>query len=203
VVALAVPLGAAVGARRQPLATAAAAAYVAFLVHAAVDWDWEQPAVTVGALLVGVSLLALARRDREPRPLGHVARGVGLGALVAVSAFAFVALIGNSYLRAGRVAFADDRTAEAVEKAEAARGWMPWSSEPWALLGQSQLADGDLAAARTSLREGIAKDPQSFDLWLDLMLASEGDERALAYVSAQRLNPLSQELAELEGAGTP
>jgi O-Antigen ligase len=200
VLALAAPLAAAVSARRHPLATGAVAAYVAFLVHAAVDWDWEQPAVTVTALFLGVSLLALARSEREPRPLGTVARGVGLAALVAVSAFAFVGLIGNSYLSAAREAAAADRSGEAMDKAAAAKGWAPWSSEPWEVLGEAQLSAGQLPAARRSLGEGIERDPRNFDLWLELMLASDGGQRARAQVEAHRLNPLSPELAALERA---
>jgi len=41
-----------------PLIAAAAGAYVAFLVHAGVDWDWEMPAVTVAGLLCGAALVA-------------------------------------------------------------------------------------------------------------------------------------------------
>jgi O-antigen ligase len=37
------------------------AAYVAFLVHAGLDWDWEMPVVTVAALLCAACLLVAAR----------------------------------------------------------------------------------------------------------------------------------------------
>ena len=43
---------------------AAAGAYVAFLVHAGVDWDWEMPAVTLAGLFCGAVLL---RRSQEER----------------------------------------------------------------------------------------------------------------------------------------
>ena len=46
---------------------AAAAAYVAFLVHAGLDWDWEMPAVTAAGLLCGAVLL-------RPAVLGERAR---------------------------------------------------------------------------------------------------------------------------------
>ena len=62
--ALAAPVAAAFGARRHPLAAGAFGAYVAYLVHAAVDWDWELPAVTVAALAAGAALLALPARRR-------------------------------------------------------------------------------------------------------------------------------------------
>jgi hypothetical protein len=43
-------------------AAGATGAYVAFLVHAAVDWDWEMPAVTIVALGCGAALVVAARR---------------------------------------------------------------------------------------------------------------------------------------------
>jgi hypothetical protein len=40
------------------LAPVAAGAYVVFLVHAALDWDWEMPAVVVAGLCCGAAALA-------------------------------------------------------------------------------------------------------------------------------------------------
>jgi O-Antigen ligase len=64
----------------------AASAYIAFLVHALLDWDWEMPAVTLAAVLLGGSLLlpqrgrALSERTRFA--LAAVAVAVALAALV-------------------------------------------------------------------------------------------------------------------------
>lgn len=61
---LAVPLACARAAvRTTPLGAAAVAAYIAFLVHALVDWDWEMAAVTASAVAIGASLLAVTRRE--------------------------------------------------------------------------------------------------------------------------------------------
>ena len=65
--ALGAPLVAGALARGHPLAPLALAAYAAFLVHAAVDWDWEMPGVMVAALVSSAALLAAAdRRDAPP-----------------------------------------------------------------------------------------------------------------------------------------
>jgi O-antigen ligase len=48
---------------RSPAVPAAAGAYIAYLVHAGVDWDWEMPAVTLAALLCGAALFAASRRE--------------------------------------------------------------------------------------------------------------------------------------------
>jgi O-Antigen ligase len=60
-VALGAPL-AALPRARSPAVPAAAGAYVAYLVHAGVDWDWEMPAVTLAALLCGAAVLVASRR---------------------------------------------------------------------------------------------------------------------------------------------
>jgi O-antigen ligase len=60
--ALALPLLVLRG-RRDPLLATAAAGYVAYVVHAAVDWDWELPAVTLLGLMCGSSMLVAARAD--------------------------------------------------------------------------------------------------------------------------------------------
>ena len=45
---------------------AAAGGYVAFLLHAGVDWDWELPAVTVAGLACGAALLVARTRKFRP-----------------------------------------------------------------------------------------------------------------------------------------
>jgi hypothetical protein len=84
---LAVPL---VRARRDAVA---AAAYVAFLVHALLDWDWEMPAVTLAGVLLGGSLL-LPQRGRELSERTRIALAA------AAVALALAALVG---LRSGAV----------------------------------------------------------------------------------------------------
>jgi O-antigen ligase len=46
-------------------AAGATGAYTAFLVHAAVDWDWEMPVVTIAGLACGAAILAQAGSDRQ------------------------------------------------------------------------------------------------------------------------------------------
>lgn len=58
VLALLVPVSAAVRGPLSATSTAAAAGAVTFLVHAGLDWDWEMPAVT----LVGIACLAACCR---------------------------------------------------------------------------------------------------------------------------------------------
>jgi hypothetical protein len=50
------------GALRRSQSAAVGAAFVVWLVHACLDWDWEMPALTGAALVLGASLFAAGRR---------------------------------------------------------------------------------------------------------------------------------------------
>jgi len=63
-----VPPLAAVATRRWDASVAAAVgAYVAFLVHAGIDWDWEMPATTIAGLACAAALLLSLRHSRAAR----------------------------------------------------------------------------------------------------------------------------------------
>ncbi|HEX3832048.1 MAG TPA: O-antigen ligase family protein [Solirubrobacteraceae bacterium] len=47
--------------RATPLAAGPIAGFVAYIAHAPLDWDWEMPAVTLVAIILAGTLLALAR----------------------------------------------------------------------------------------------------------------------------------------------
>ncbi|MFN2629777.1 MAG: O-antigen ligase family protein [Gaiellaceae bacterium] len=91
-IAFTVPLTQLRLAARQPLAAEAASAYVAFLVHAALDWDWELPAVSVAALLCAGSLLVSARRSDALVEVRRRGRGVVAAALIVLAAVALAGL---------------------------------------------------------------------------------------------------------------
>jgi O-antigen ligase len=86
--ALIVPL---LGLRRREdvLVAAAAASYLAFVLHVAVDWDWEVPAVTLTGLFCGAAVLVGTRRPQAP-PLTVRGRAVLLGGAVVLATLAAV-----------------------------------------------------------------------------------------------------------------
>jgi O-antigen ligase len=47
--------------RLDPVAVTAAAGYLAFLLHAGIDWDWEMPAAGLAGLFCGAALLVATR----------------------------------------------------------------------------------------------------------------------------------------------
>lgn len=84
-------LAAGVAGRDRELFGAVLAVAVAWTVHAAIDWDWEMPVVTVPVLaLCGAALGAQAAarpaRQSSPRPAARFALGAVLVALIAAAA---------------------------------------------------------------------------------------------------------------------
>jgi len=197
--ALAIPLGAVRAARRQPLAAATLGAYVAFLVHAGIDWDWEMPAVTLAALVCGVALL-LSARGADPAPLGHASRSLGVALTGLLCLVAIVGFVGNQSAASASDALDAEHLSTAASDAGRARRWQPWSPEPWRLLGEAQLQAGEVDRARTSFLHGLRDDDRDWELWLDLALASRGSERRHALDRVATLNPLSSELRDLRGS---
>lgn len=189
---LAIPFTAVRAARRHPLIPSAIGAYVAFLVHAGVDWDWELPAVTLAGLLCGASVLIAGRCAGRRPPVSLLLRWtVGVAASAAAVAAA-LGLLGNSALSASASARRHGNLPRAAEEARRAKSWMPWSPEPWSALGRAQLAAGLLPAARVSFRRATAKDSGDWQFWYELAEASMGRARVEALRRAARLFPRSQ-----------
>ena len=174
--------------RRSPWTPVALAPYAAFLLHAAQDWDWELPAVTVAALASGAAMVVPPTGPRIPR--------VAAIAPVALCGLALFAYAGNRVLAEATAAADRADFPASADRARTARRLQPWSAEPWRLLGEAELAAGENPAARRSFRRGLERDPGNWELWLDLGLASEGTERRAAWARAASLNPLSPELKE-------
>jgi len=184
--ALLAPILAFPRARREPLAAGALAAYVAYLAHAGVDWDWELSGVTLSALLCGGALLAAGRSDnRAGRWRGLP---IVLGSVVILTSF--VGLAGNLALAASGNAVSTGNWNRAASAARRAHFWAPWSATPWQRLAEAQLGLGDARAARASYAKAIAKSPSDWRLWREVATASPGRARAAAFANVRRLDPL-------------
>jgi len=178
-------------ARRHPLAPVAAGAYIAYLAHTGVDWDWELTAVTLAGLLCGASLLVFARRWADPSPLHPKTRYVAAAAAVAAALLATVTLLGNSALSRSEPARERGQPAKAVDEARRARWLLPWSPAPLEALGRAQTTAGLLSAARRSFRDALAKDDGDWQIWYELAGASTGRTRRQALRRAVVLFPRS------------
>jgi hypothetical protein len=194
VAALLVPVVAALRARRTPLVGGLVGAYVAFVLHAGVDWDWELTGVTLAALVTGAALVVAARGDGA-RLVSNPARvAVGVAAAVA-SLAAILAGLGNSALANSFSATERRELDAALVDAERARQLMPWSGRPWLARGEAEFAGGDVTGAEASFRRAIERDASDWRAWLDLALVTDGDARRAALQRARALYPRSTEIA--------
>jgi O-Antigen ligase len=197
---LGLPLVAAVGARRHPLAATALGAYAAYLVHCIVDWDWQMPAVTLLALFAGAALVVAARgSDRTAgRRLRRPTRIV-IGLLAALAAaVAFVGLIGNIALARSGQALLDGNARVVVAQAQKAHRWAPWSAPALRELGEGRILAGSRQVGLADIRRAAAKDPGDWETWFDLASATSGRPRALSVARVRALNPAGPELDQLE-----
>jgi len=98
------PLRSAVASRAVPGVPVAAGAATAFLAHAAVDWDWELPAVVVAGLAC-LAAVGAAGTPEEDAPVSRLAR---------LAAAAAAVLLGLGAI-AGTASHAEPSAAETVE----------------------------------------------------------------------------------------
>jgi O-antigen ligase len=194
VLVLATPLAAVARIRRSAFAPMLAAAYVAFLLHAAVDWDWELSAVTLTALLCGVLLLTLAH-DGRGLALRTPARAVFIVLLlVPLAGFSLYSLIGNRKLSSASEALAAGDWNRAAAEARSAADWLPWSSSAWQLLAVADGSRGRQALAVADMWQAVIRSPNQWSVWYDLGTVAEGRVRRAAYAKARQLNPLEGEI---------
>ena len=148
-------------------ATALAVMLPAFLVHGALDYDWEFVALCGPVFFVAGFLLATGR---EPRRVGRN--------YVWVAVVVLVAWAGLYSIAAPRVAEArvDDAYAElergfpeeAAKTAESARSLNPLSIAPLQAWAAAEEAEGDIARARELYVDAVDLQPLNWTAWYEL-----------------------------------
>lgn len=185
--ALALPLAATVRERRTALVPVAGAAFAAWCVHAAYDWDWELPGVTIAAFLCAAAALAATRR--APTAAGRSLPAALAAGALAVGVVGTLALVGNRAFAQSGTATNHRDFVSALADARRARTFAPWSSQPWLQIGNIRLAQGRRAEAVAAYEKAARKDPTEWSIWLALAGASRGVERARAVAQLRMLAP--------------
>jgi hypothetical protein len=194
---LVTPFATTIRAHLSAAGSGAIAAYAAYIVHAAIDWDWEIPTVTLAALTCCAALLVTSRAGGARYRLGPALRAAAIILVTIAAAAATVGYLSADALRTSRAALGRGDYPTAVRYAQRAARLAPWATEPWLARGEAELAAGDRNAARASFRRAISKDRQDWLPWFRLASASTGSERARALERAVRRNPRSLEAAQL------
>jgi len=182
------PLG-----RRQERALYAAllASAAAWALHAAVDWDWEMPAVTVWLFALGGAALAVQNRPDRAPPLAPGSRLlVGVLLLACIPAAGLI-LLSQRHLERSARAFerGDCRTAEAA--AISSIKTLSERPEPYEALAYCQARRGNPYLALQAMRRAVRREPGNWEFVYGLALvrgAAGLDPRAAAR-QAKRMNP--------------
>lgn len=192
-VGLLVPLVAAVRVRRQPRVPTLAAAYAAFLIHLGVDWDWQISAVLMSGVFLGVALLGVARATTEPGAVTIVPRAATASALLALAVLGTVIWAGGVFTSRAAEHLRSAQWESALSDAGRAHRLAPWSSEPWRLRGEAQLAEGHRDEALASFRRGLELDRNDVVLWRVLSAVATGAELRRARERVAQLDPRGPE----------
>jgi hypothetical protein len=196
VLALALPLVRLRALRKLPLGAGAIAVWLAFLVHAGVDWDWEMSVLPVTALIVILAPQSALRTPESAPGRGLQWAALALAAGLAVAALFF--LPGN--LDIARAQSANDRQhfAAAAKDAKSAQRWAPWSSQPAYQRAFALDALGRRGEAVASARKGLSHSPNVWQLWALIVKDGKGRERQQAVVRLTVLNHFAPELVALK-----
>ena len=194
-------LGVAVARLRGPGRQAAAAVLaggLALLAHAAIDWDWEMPALFVGFFAAGGLLLAGdgARESAGPRRLTRVVAGLGCLLLMITP----VLLVrSQSALDRSTAALARNDCDTAIDAALTSLDALRLRAEPFEMLGWCDLRAGQNRLAVGAMRAAEARDPDNWQYPYGLAVAQvfAGEDPLPAVRRSRELNPRDEQTEQL------
>lgn len=162
--------------------------------HAAIDWDWEMPAVTLWFWAFGGMALAASGGDAGPASPARFTRVlVGTGCL-ALAVTPVLMVVSQSRLDDGVDALKRGDCGAAIESALGSLEAMPVRPQPFEVLGYCNVRLGldDLAVG--AFESAIDRDPDNWELHYGLALAraSAGLDPRRQIARARRLNPREQ-----------
>lgn len=210
--AIVVGLARRLGGGERHVYAAALTLVVAWAVHAAIDWDWEMPAVTLWLFALAGLGLARPMADATGRLAGFApAWPLRALAAVCVAALAIVpAAIGVSQNRLETALGQFDRNEcdAAIATSRDSLDLLDRRPEPYEVIGYCQARQGREGAAEVAMLEAVERDPENWETHYGLALirALYGQDPLPALEEARRLNPLEprvRELIEEMAGGSP
>jgi len=185
------------GANRSIYAALLAAALV-WAAHAALDWDWELPVVTLWLFAAGgVALAGRARTGGWGRPTVFLRLILAAG-LVVLAITPVRAALSEAYLADGLKAYEDRRCQEATDSASQSISALSSRAAPYEVMAFCQVLTGREGDGVASMAQAVKRDPRNWEYRYGLALVrgfAELDPRPAARAAA-RLNP-REELARM------
>ena len=179
------------------------AATLAWALHAGVDWDWELPAVTLFAFVLGGAATArkLGETPLVPR-LGQSGRAIAALGVAVLAITPWVVASSEAHLRESVAAFKANDCPRAIDEALAANSAVGVRPEPFAILGFCDVRGGVPRLGARMLQNAVSKDPGNWEWHYGLALTrgAAGLDPRPAIRAARRLNPLSGLLIRTENA---
>ena len=193
----------------RPAAAIAVATLAGWLVHSAVDWDWQMPAVMVPVMALTAAVAAVGRgatapaadvtaRTGESSRVGRLTpAGAPLRIGVAVVSIALAVIpaevaVSQSHLNAAVAAFSAGNCSRAVGDARAAHSAVGARPEPLEVIGYCEGIDHQSDASIATIQAAISRDPDDwqFHYALGIVSAEAGRNPLPALRAAYRLDPL-------------
>ena len=180
----------------RPLYAAVFAVFLAWALHAGVDWDWEMPAVTIPPLALGA--LALGNRNAQlQRPVAgaNTRLAMGLACMACLAAPVFVSA-SEARMQAGLTAFVANKCPQAQSDMQDSLSWVGVRPEAYEAISYCNLAHGYSAEAIDAAQEARRLDPHNWQATIALALAraSAGQDPRPLIGQAIHANPLEQSL---------
>jgi O-antigen ligase len=160
-----------IGTEERVLYGALLAASLCWCLHAAVDWDWQMPAVTGWVFAVGGAALAgssVPSRASAREPLGRIP--IALGLLVAAVTPGLL-LISEDHLQRAANAFQSGNCNVAERQALASINVMANRPEPYQIIGYCDLHRGSVINAVDAMQQAIKREPANWQYHYGLAIA--------------------------------
>jgi O-antigen ligase len=186
-------LGGLIVALRGPdrlLVAALLAASVAWMLHAAADWDWQMPATAFWMFALGAMALARPASARGWEPSRAPRLALAVGALALIISPVLIAF-SQARIDSAVAALKEGDCAAASRDALSAAHLVSVRPEPYQLLGFCDSRAGEDELAIKMMETAVAKDPKNWESFYGLALveASAGRDPRPAAREALRLGP--------------
>ena len=146
-------------------------AVLAWALHAAVDWDWQMPVVTLWVFAVGGA--ALAADSTTLATAGPSVRGrlVLAAGLLLVCITPALILLSQTHLQRAADAFQLHDCSRAESEAAASIAVLSVRPEPYQILGYCDVTDGRAESAVASMKTAVEQEPRNWEYHYGLAIA--------------------------------
>ncbi len=197
-------LGLRAGGHDRAVWTAMFAAGGVWALHAAQDWVWELPSVTLWLFAAGGIALARPPGATASRIVAppRLARVIAAIVVLALAVTPVLNALADARLRDSVAAFKAGDCQTAIDQALSATSALGARPEPYAILAFCDVRLGDLELADRMMRNAIDRDPNNwvYHYGQALVLAAQGQDPQEEIAEARRLNPLEAKAIAAEEA---